>query len=49
MGDFDIRECWHNFFIHLQDRGLFGVELPEELQKIWGRCWFCWERLPMGA
>ena len=49
MGDFDIGECWHNFFVHLRDRGLFGVELPTELQKIWGRRWFRWERLPMGA
>ena len=43
MGDFDIGECWHNFFVHLRDRGLFGVELPTESQKIWGRRWFRWE------
>ena len=40
MGDFDIGECWHNFLLHPWDQAMFGVKLPEELAKEWGRAWF---------
>jgi hypothetical protein len=49
MGDFDIGECWHNFMVHPRDQPLFGVNLPPELQNIWGTTWFRWARLPMGV
>jgi hypothetical protein len=49
MGDVDIGEWWHNFFAQARDQPLFGMELPEGLQKVWSKCWFRWERLPMGG
>lgn len=49
MGDFDIGECWHNFMVHTWVQPLFGVELPEGLREEWGRRWFRWARLSMGA
>jgi hypothetical protein len=49
MGDFDIGECWHNFRVHPRDQPLFGVKIPLDLQKVWGKQWFRWERLPMGV